>query len=50
MLFVTVRSRVVVARTEGLVMLQTLLVDRFKLVMHRETKDFSMWALVIARR
>jgi uncharacterized protein (TIGR03435 family) len=31
-------------------MLRTLLVDRFKLVVHRQTKDVPMWALVIARR
>jgi uncharacterized protein (TIGR03435 family) len=36
-------------RTEGLGMLRTLLADRFKLVVHRETKDVPMWALVIAR-
>jgi uncharacterized protein (TIGR03435 family) len=30
-------------------MLQTLLRDRFKLAFHRETKEFSMFALVIAK-
>jgi uncharacterized protein (TIGR03435 family) len=37
-------------QSEGLGMLRTLLADRFKLVVHRETKDVPMWALVIARR
>jgi uncharacterized protein (TIGR03435 family) len=35
---------------EGLVMLRTLLADRFKLVVHRETKEVPMWALVVARQ
>lgn len=38
------------SQSEGLVMLRTLLADRFKLVVHRESKDVPMWALVIARR
>ena len=29
-------------------MLRTLLADRFKLAVHRETRDVPMWALVIA--
>ena len=37
-------------QSEGLVMLRTLLADRFKLVVHRETKDVPMWALVVSRR
>jgi uncharacterized protein (TIGR03435 family) len=31
-------------------MLRTLLGDRFKLAVHRETKEVPMWALVLARR
>ena len=33
-----------------LLMLQTLLADRFRLALHRETKEVSMYALVIPRR
>jgi uncharacterized protein (TIGR03435 family) len=36
--------------SEGLGMLRTLLADRFKLVVHQETKALPMWALVMARR
>jgi uncharacterized protein (TIGR03435 family) len=35
--------------SEGLVMLRTLLADRFKLAVHRETKDRPTYALVNAR-
>jgi uncharacterized protein (TIGR03435 family) len=35
---------------ERLAMLRTLLADRFKLVVHRETKELPMFALVTARR
>ena len=38
------------SQSEGVLMLRTLLADRFKLVVHRETKNVSMWALVMARR
>jgi uncharacterized protein (TIGR03435 family) len=38
------------SQSEGLVMLRTLLADRFKLAVHRETKEVPMYALVIARR
>jgi uncharacterized protein (TIGR03435 family) len=38
------------SQSEGLVMLRTLLADRFKLVVHRETKEVPMWALVMTRR
>ena len=38
------------SQSEGLVMLRTLLADRFKLVVHRETKEVPMWALMVARR
>jgi uncharacterized protein (TIGR03435 family) len=38
------------SQSEGLVMLRTLLADRFKLAVHRETKEALMYALVIARR
>jgi uncharacterized protein (TIGR03435 family) len=38
------------SQSEGLVMLRTLLADRFKLVVHRETREVPMWALVVARR
>jgi uncharacterized protein (TIGR03435 family) len=38
------------SQSEGLGMLRTLLADRFKLVVHRETKDVPMWALVVSRR
>jgi hypothetical protein len=31
-------------------MLRTLLADRFKLAVHRETKEMPMYALVMARR
>ena len=34
---------------ERLPMLRTLLEDRFKLVAHRETKEMSGWALVVAK-
>jgi uncharacterized protein (TIGR03435 family) len=37
-------------RSNGLAMLRTLLTDRFKLVVHHETKEAPMWALVLARR
>jgi uncharacterized protein (TIGR03435 family) len=36
--------------SEGLVMLRTLLADRFKLTVHRETKDLPTYALVKARQ
>jgi uncharacterized protein (TIGR03435 family) len=36
--------------TESLVMLQTLLAERFKLVVHRQLKELSIYALVLARR
>jgi uncharacterized protein (TIGR03435 family) len=35
--------------SEGLVMLRTLLADRFKLAVHRETKEMPTYALVMAR-
>jgi uncharacterized protein (TIGR03435 family) len=38
------------SRSESLTMLRALLADRFKLVVHRETKEVPMWALVVARR
>jgi uncharacterized protein (TIGR03435 family) len=38
------------SQAEGLVMLRTLLADRFKLVLHRERRDVPMWALVVTRR
>ena len=31
-------------------MLRTLLAERFKLTIHRETKDHAVYALVVARR
>jgi uncharacterized protein (TIGR03435 family) len=37
------------ARAKMQAMLQTLLEDRFKLVMRRETKDVSMYALTVAK-
>jgi uncharacterized protein (TIGR03435 family) len=36
--------------TQGYSMLRTLLSDRFKLAVHRETKELPMYALVMARR
>jgi bla regulator protein blaR1 len=38
------------SQSEGLVMLRTLLADRFTLIVHRETNEVPMWALVRARR
>jgi uncharacterized protein (TIGR03435 family) len=35
--------------SEGLVMLRTLLADRFKLAVHRESKEMPTYALVMAR-
>jgi uncharacterized protein (TIGR03435 family) len=37
------------SRSDSLAMLRTLLADRFKLVVRRETRQLSMWALVVAR-
>jgi uncharacterized protein (TIGR03435 family) len=37
------------SQSEGLVMLRTLLADRFKLAVHRETKEVPTYALVMAR-
>ena len=37
-------------RTDGLSMLRTLLADRFKLAVHRETKDMPMYALILDRK
>jgi len=36
--------------TESLVMLQTLLAERFKLVVHRQLKELSIYEIVMARR
>jgi uncharacterized protein (TIGR03435 family) len=36
--------------SEDLAMLRTLLADRFKLAVHRETREVPMWALVVAAR
>jgi uncharacterized protein (TIGR03435 family) len=38
------------SQSEGLILLTTLLADRFKLAVHRENKEAPMYALVIARR
>jgi uncharacterized protein (TIGR03435 family) len=38
------------SQAERLTMLRTLLADRFKLAVHRETKEVPMWALVIAKQ
>jgi bla regulator protein blaR1 len=43
-------DRIPRSQSEGLAMLRTLLDDRFKLVVHRETRSVPMWALVVARR
>jgi uncharacterized protein (TIGR03435 family) len=38
-----------VTKEEGRVMLRNMLADRFKLVLHRTTKEASMYALVVAK-
>ena len=37
------------SKEQGMVMLQALLADRFKLVVHRETKDLPIYALVAGK-
>jgi len=39
-----------VSASQGMLMLQTLLADRFKLAVHRESKEVPSYSLVIARK
>jgi uncharacterized protein (TIGR03435 family) len=46
---VTAKAEHAVSRSEMRRMLQTLLKDRFKLTLHRETKEIPVYALVVAK-
>jgi hypothetical protein len=47
---ITAKAESNVSGKQVLKMVQTLLEDRFKLVLHRETKELPIYALVIAKR
>jgi uncharacterized protein (TIGR03435 family) len=47
---VSAKSEGTVKPDEKLQMLQGLLADRFQLMLHRETKEFPIYALVVARK
>jgi len=46
---IAAKAEHVVSRDQMLRMLQSLLVERFKLVVHRETRDVPVYALVVGR-